>query len=66
MKFFWRQPTYVSDLEHLFKALEKDDSTLPSQKKAGMNRLWDKAPFDMDTFNRNEISLLPLPANPYR
>ncbi len=66
MKFFWRQPNYQSDLDHLFGQLVKDDPSLPAEKDAGLKRLWDQPPFDIDNHIRDRQSLLPYPANPYR
>lgn len=66
MIFFWRQPTYQSELDYFFQQLAKDDPALPAKKEAGLKRLWDKAPFDLDSYLRNQQSLLPQPANPYR
>ncbi|WAW10710.1 DUF3460 family protein [Oxalobacter vibrioformis] len=66
MNFFWRQPTYQSDLEHLFEQLSGNDPDLPAKKEAGLKRLWDQAPFDIDTYIRDRQSRLPQPANLYR
>ncbi|MDL2283863.1 DUF3460 family protein [Oxalobacter sp. OttesenSCG-928-P03] len=65
MKFFWRQPTYQSDLDNLLEQLSRDNPALPVEKEAGLKRLWDKAPFSPDDAIRNKQSLLPQPANPY-
>jgi|GEM_PF-2673747 len=66
MNFFWRQPTYRSDLEHLLEQLVQDNPVLQAQKEAGMKRLWNQLPFDVDTYIRNKQSLLLQSANPYR
>jgi hypothetical protein len=66
MIFFWRQPTYKSELEHLFAQLVRDDPALLAKKEAGLKRLWDQAPFDIDSYIRDKQSRLPQPANPYR
>lgn len=66
MNFFWRQPTYRSGLEHLLEQLVRDDPALPQKKEAGLKRLWDQEPFDIDTYLRNKKSRVPQPAYPYR
>jgi hypothetical protein len=48
MIFFWRQPTYQSDLDVLLVQRAKDDPALPARKEGGMKARWKKAPSDTD------------------
>lgn len=60
--FFWRQPQYRSDLDTLLSGLVRENPALLAQKEAGMKRLWNRQPFDMeypDCFS--DDASLPLP-----
>ena len=65
MKFFWRQPTYQSDLDHLFLQLAQDNAALSARKEASMEQLRENAPFP-DDLDHARQSGLPSSANPCR